>query len=145
MWLYHRVMSPKGTDEMANSVEPDQTAQGAVWSGSALFAQTCLSKNLWKLRYTFVILSASCQHIDYIMVKQHCSNFRIITAIFSGDQIFQISTVSNICNEQELHAHAICDRPTYRINSGSERSSIEQNRPWIKVFALYKGPLIVFV
>ena len=29
---------------MTDSVDPDQTAPiGAVWSGSALFAQTCLS------------------------------------------------------------------------------------------------------
>ena len=33
--------------EFANSVDPDL---GAVWSGSALFAQTCLSENLGKLR-----------------------------------------------------------------------------------------------
>ena len=26
MWLYHRVMSPNDADEMANSVDPDQTA-----------------------------------------------------------------------------------------------------------------------
>ena len=33
-------MSPNDADGMANSVDPDQTApQGAVWSGSALFAQ----------------------------------------------------------------------------------------------------------
>ena len=52
MWLYHRVMSPKDADGMANSVDPDQTAPvGAVWSGSTLFAQTCLSENLGKLRY----------------------------------------------------------------------------------------------
>ena len=32
-------------------VDPDQTApQGAVWSGSTLFAQACLSKNLVTLR-----------------------------------------------------------------------------------------------
>ena len=36
---------------IANSVDPDQTAPlGAVWSGSALFAQTCLSENLGTLR-----------------------------------------------------------------------------------------------
>ena len=38
---------------MANSVDPDQTAPlGAVWSGSALFAQAYLSENLGSLRYT---------------------------------------------------------------------------------------------
>ena len=47
MGLYHRVMSPNDADGMANSVDPDQTA---VWSGSALFAQTYLSENLGSLR-----------------------------------------------------------------------------------------------
>ena len=37
-------MSPNDADGMANSVDPDQTAPlGAVWSGSALFAQAYLS------------------------------------------------------------------------------------------------------
>ena len=43
-------MSPKDADEIANSVDPDQTAP-VVWSGSALFAQACLSENLGSLRY----------------------------------------------------------------------------------------------
>ena len=54
MWLYDRVMSPNNADGMANSgVDPDQTAplgRGAVWFGSALFAQAYLSKNLGSLR-----------------------------------------------------------------------------------------------
>ena len=37
-------MQPKDADGIVNSVDPDQT--GAVWSGSALFAQTYLSENL---------------------------------------------------------------------------------------------------
>ena len=51
-------MSPNDADGMANSVDPDQTAPlGAVWSGSALFAQAYLSENLGSL---FIgILSAS--------------------------------------------------------------------------------------
>ena len=49
MWLYQRVMSPNDADRMANSVDPDQTASlEAVWSGSALFAQTYLTENLGK-------------------------------------------------------------------------------------------------
>ena len=45
MWLYHRVMSPNDADGMANRVDPDQTAPlGAVWSGSALFAQPICPK-----------------------------------------------------------------------------------------------------
>ena len=49
MWLYHRVLSPNDADRMANSVDPDQTAPRAVWSGSALFAQVYLSENLGSL------------------------------------------------------------------------------------------------
>ena len=45
-------MSPNDADGMANSVDPDQTAlRGAVWCGSALFAQAYLSENLGSLRY----------------------------------------------------------------------------------------------
>ena len=52
MLFYHRVVHPKGTVGMANSVEPDQTAaSGAVCSASALFAQTDLSENIGSLQY----------------------------------------------------------------------------------------------
>ena len=45
-------MSPSDADGMANSVDPDHTAPlGAVWSGSALFAQAYLSENLGSLWY----------------------------------------------------------------------------------------------
>ena len=45
-------MSPIYTDGMANSVDPNQTApRGAVWSGSTLFVQPYLSKNLGTLQY----------------------------------------------------------------------------------------------
>ena len=48
-WLFLRVMHPKDAEGIANSVDPDQTAPlGAVWSGSALFAQACPSENLGK-------------------------------------------------------------------------------------------------
>ena len=44
-------MLPKDAEGIANSVDPDQTAPlGAVWSVSALFAQTYLAKNLGTLR-----------------------------------------------------------------------------------------------
>ena len=49
--LYLRVMHPKDAEEIANSVDSDQTAPlAAVRSGSALFAQAYLSKNLVSLR-----------------------------------------------------------------------------------------------
>ena len=41
-------MCPNDADGMANSADPDL---GAVWSGSALFAQVYLSENLGSLRY----------------------------------------------------------------------------------------------
>ena len=47
----HRMFCPKDANVIANSEDPDQTAPiGAVWSGSALFAQTYLSENLGSLR-----------------------------------------------------------------------------------------------
>ena len=48
MRLYHRVMSP------------NKAPLGAVWSGSALFAQTCLSENLGKLRCIIMDNFISC-------------------------------------------------------------------------------------
>ena len=45
-------MCPKDVDEIANFEDPDQTAPpGAVWSGSALFAQTYLSENIGTIQY----------------------------------------------------------------------------------------------
>ena len=45
-------MHPKDEEGIANSVDPDQTAPlGVVSSGSALFAQACLSENLGTLGY----------------------------------------------------------------------------------------------
>ena len=45
-------MHPKEADAMANSVDPDQTASSeAVWSWSALFAETYLSQYIEFLRY----------------------------------------------------------------------------------------------
>ena len=40
-------MHLKDADGIGNSVDPDQIAP--LWSGSALFAQIYLSKNLWSL------------------------------------------------------------------------------------------------
>ena len=60
MWLYHIVMSPKD-------------AEGTVWSGSALFAQICLSENLGSLRV----------RIDFFFQKLNFSHFAgwIITCL----------------------------------------------------------------
>ena len=50
MWFYYKAICPNDAYRMANSVDPDQTAPLAVWSGSTLFVQTCLSKNLGSIR-----------------------------------------------------------------------------------------------
>ena len=52
-------MSSNDADEMANSVDPDQTAP-LVWSGSALFSQAYLSENLGSLRYLLIICQEEC-------------------------------------------------------------------------------------
>ena len=43
-------MGPNRVVGIANHVDPDQTAP-LIWSGSALFAKTCLSENLGSLGY----------------------------------------------------------------------------------------------
>ena len=53
-------MHPKDADGMANSVDPDQTASSeAVWSWSALFAETYLSQYIEFVRYFISFLTAS--------------------------------------------------------------------------------------
>ena len=47
-------MHPKDADGMANSIDPDQTASSeAVWSWSALFAETYLSQYIEFVQYTY--------------------------------------------------------------------------------------------
>ena len=47
---WYGVMHINNADGMANSIDAHQTALlGAVWSGSTLFAQSCLSENLGTL------------------------------------------------------------------------------------------------
>ena len=51
VWWNIALMHPKEADAMANSVDPDQTASlEAVWSWSALFADTYLSQYIEFLR-----------------------------------------------------------------------------------------------
>ena len=65
-------MHPKDAEGIANSVDPGQTAPlGAVWSGSALFAQICLSENLGTLRYKLKILF----HTASISLYSYQTNF----------------------------------------------------------------------
>ena len=58
--FYSAVLCSKDADRITNREDPDQTAPwGAVWSGSALFAQTYLSQYLELLRY---VLTSSVQN-----------------------------------------------------------------------------------
>ena len=55
-------MHLKDADGMANSVDPGQTASSeAVWSWSALFAETYLSQYIEFVRYTSSIALQLCQ------------------------------------------------------------------------------------
>ena len=50
--MEHCINASKDADGMANSVDPDQTASSeAVWSWSALFAETYLSQYIEFVRY----------------------------------------------------------------------------------------------
>ena len=52
-------MHPKDADGMANSVDPDQTASSeAVWSWSALFAETYLSQRTQNLYGSYILFAS---------------------------------------------------------------------------------------
>ena len=67
---------------MANKVDQDQTAP--VWSGSTLFANTCLSENLRSLRY---------------LPLENFKNTAIVNGVTfdSQDEVKDLST----CNDQK--------------------------------------------
>ena len=61
-------MRPNEADAMASSGDPDQTAPlGAVWSGSALFVQTCPSQYV---EFLWLLDIKSVTGGDYNRVKQ---------------------------------------------------------------------------
>ena len=61
-------MHSKDAEGIANSVDPDQTAPlGVGWSGSALFAQTCLSENFGALLYLLSSIWIQLPNADRIM------------------------------------------------------------------------------
>ena len=71
-------MHPKEADAMANSVDPDQTASSeAVWSWSALFAETYLSQYIEFLRYVFW----KC-HLSLAFPGARMQNVLIISILF---------------------------------------------------------------
>ena len=98
MWLYNRVMSPNDADGMANSVDPDQTAPlGAVWSGSALFAQAYLSENLGSLRYSRFITPSL-----FVMIIEEQSVF-----LYSTPWTFQDGTFPRFSHIAAMHSDLV--------------------------------------
>ena len=108
-------MSPKDTYRIANSVDPDQTAPlGAVWSGSSLFAQAYLSKNLGSIRYDhYRNMSKSSLNpnvswpifiLDKLQSLVQYHNFRIINETKWAPSSEFVS--SSIPSWQDLTAHA---------------------------------------
>ena len=100
MWLYYRVKCPKDTDGIANSADPDQIAPqidpdqtlGAVWSGCALFAKTCLSENLgslWYINYIKAVFKAR--------MNPSFAKLWLLPVFFKRK-----STLSGICLKYEL-------------------------------------------
>ena len=67
-------MHPKDADGMANSVDPEQTASSeAVWSWSALFAETYLSQYIEFVRYFISLLcyrSNAMWQASHVVVKK---------------------------------------------------------------------------
>ena len=107
MWVYHRAMSPNDADGMANSVDPDQTAPlGAVWSGSALFAQAYLSENLGSIRYTWnpntwlcaeTWLLIACNTAFYAIIFMYLSCIYVYCFNPEARTVEQGGKVPNIC------------------------------------------------
>ena len=88
-------MHPKDAEGIANSVDPDQTAPlGAVWSGSALFAQTRLSENLGSLWYTLL-------HPNIPGKKFHPYNMVEYRTWFAGKK----SWVIKICDTYKVQSY----------------------------------------
>ena len=79
VWCNIALMHPKDADGMANSVDPDQTASSeAVWSWSALFAETYLSQYIEFVRYLLFQIQkrAYLEPIQCIFLKVNGLNFR---------------------------------------------------------------------
>ena len=106
-------MSPNDADGMANSVDPDQTAPlGAVWSGSALFAQAYLSENLGSLRYfQTVCLYFSMQ---WVSSKSYLLPSFIFTEI---NKLDSLSCEFNIpANKMDVHLANKMDVDVHNLN-----------------------------
>ena len=131
--LYYRVLGPKDADKMANSIDPDQS-RGAVCSGSALFAQTCLCENLISLRYSVFSINmyiglANYMYIEWsinflahktfgiqpslrqiIRIFQECE-VQIEKSVWLWRSIFGITRHHHLSHGLDLLQEWICDLP----------------------------------
>ena len=121
-------MSPNYADGMANSVDPDQTAPlGAVWSGSALFAQAYLSENLGSLRYTMLPSQHLVTTIKTSNGKMHPKSKRVfyikealLLIDYQGTVIYWMSPVKQICVfEHSVMTNFNCACPAIQRGQGS--------------------------
>ena len=114
-------MCPKDVHEIANSVDPDQTAPlGAVWSGSALFAQTYLSKNLGTIQYYTSGWGPYCCGESSaslsLAILYHGSDFKSQLVAHTGKPIFAYEWLVFFCAELLLSqsAHVIQEKPSWK-------------------------------
>ena len=93
-------MSPNDADRMANSVDPDQTAPlGAVWSGSALFAQAYLSENYGSLRYMYYMHFLFAWLIDWLNVPLTWSLWSFWDVAFEFDNLCEFHLTCDECHQ----------------------------------------------
>ena len=79
-----KYLRPKDADGIANSV--DRSELGAVWSGTALFAQIYLSENLRSLQYTNFLYYLQMKYkLD--RVSQISERFPVDIQYFTGQNI----------------------------------------------------------
>ena len=80
VWCNIALMHPKDADGMANSVDPDQTASSeAVWSWSALFAETYLSQYIEFVLYVYNVCSDTPVPIVRITGLYHNKKYPCLT------------------------------------------------------------------
>ena len=76
---------------MTNCVDPDQTTPWwAVWSGSTLFAQTCLPENIGSLQY--IVYSTAAAHTNHLKFTEVLCHIRIFFTSAQNSEFYQVSS-----------------------------------------------------
>ena len=103
------LMHPKEADAMANSIDPDQTASSeAVWSWSALFAETYLSQYIEFLWYFLFVSDYFFHYVyDFCLPQKAmslCKWFTKVVVCLEKELKFQIQIHSDHLN---LYCHIL--------------------------------------